>query len=197
MCSSERSLLLFGDCIRKSGLPRWRSGRESARQCRRCKRRGFSLWVGKIPWRRKWQSTLVFLPGKFHGQRNLVGYSSWGHKETDTTEHACTHMWSLPICIEIWEQKGPRTYFFPATGTLGRTDSERVLCQQEETVIKGDLWCGVYLGRQGLTGYLPAPHSLPRLSLRQRRSRLSLRQNLQSGGGEVWHMKRTHSVWAM
>jgi len=43
-------------------------------------------WVGKIPWRRKWQPTPVFLPGKSHGQRSLVGYSPWGHKELDTTE---------------------------------------------------------------------------------------------------------------
>ena len=39
-----------------------------------------------IPWRRKWQSTPVLLPGKSHGQRSLVGYSPWGHKESDTTE---------------------------------------------------------------------------------------------------------------
>ena len=39
----------------------------------------------KISWRRKWQSTPVFLPGKSHGQRSLVGYSSWDHNESDTT----------------------------------------------------------------------------------------------------------------
>ena len=50
------------------------------------KRRGFSPWVGKIPWRRKWQPTLVFLPGESHGQRSLVGYSPWGCKESDMTE---------------------------------------------------------------------------------------------------------------
>ena len=38
---------------------------------------GFYPWVGKIPWRRKWQPTVVFLPGKFHGQRSLAGYSPW------------------------------------------------------------------------------------------------------------------------
>jgi len=42
--------------------------------------------VGKIPWRRKWQPTPVLLPGKSHGQRSLLGYSPWGHKESDTTE---------------------------------------------------------------------------------------------------------------
>ena len=41
---------------------------------------------GKIPWRRTWQSTPVFLPGESHGQRSLVGYSPWGPKVLDTTE---------------------------------------------------------------------------------------------------------------
>ena len=59
------------------GAPLWLSGKESNCQCRRC---GFSSWAGKIPWRREWQPTPVFLPRKFHGQRSLTGYSSWGHK---------------------------------------------------------------------------------------------------------------------
>ena len=42
--------------------------------------------VGKIPWRRAWQPSPVILSGKFHGQGNLVGYSPWGHKESDNTE---------------------------------------------------------------------------------------------------------------
>ena len=45
----------------------------------------FNLWVRKIPWRRKWQPTPVFLPGEFHGQRNLVGYSPRGREESDMT----------------------------------------------------------------------------------------------------------------
>ena len=47
---------------------------------------GFDPWVGKIPWRSKWKPTSVLLPGKFHGQSSLVGYSPWGRKESDTTE---------------------------------------------------------------------------------------------------------------
>ena len=47
---------------------------------------GFDPWVGKIPWRRAWQPTPVFLPGESHGQRNLVGYSPWSCKELDMTE---------------------------------------------------------------------------------------------------------------
>ena len=49
-------------------------------------RPGFDAWVRKIPWRRKWQSNPVFLPEDFHGQRSPVGYSLWGHKESDMTE---------------------------------------------------------------------------------------------------------------
>ena len=48
----------------------------------------FDLWIRNIRWRRKWQPTPVFLPGKFHGQKSLTGYSPWGCKESDTTEHA-------------------------------------------------------------------------------------------------------------
>ena len=50
------------------------------------KRHEFNPWVRKIPWNREWQPTPVFLPGKFHGQRSLAGYSLWGHKESDTTK---------------------------------------------------------------------------------------------------------------
>ena len=51
-----------------------------------CRRHGFNPCLRKIPWRNKWQPTPVFLPGKFHGQRRLVGYSLGGPKESDTTE---------------------------------------------------------------------------------------------------------------
>ena len=68
----------------------WLSGKESACQFRRCQRCGIDPCVGKIPWRRKWQPTPVFLPGESHGQRSLAGYSPWHHKESDTTEHTHT-----------------------------------------------------------------------------------------------------------
>ena len=68
-------------------------GKESAWQCRICKRRRFDPWVRKIPWRRKWQPTIVFLPGEYHGQRSLAGYSPWDHKESDMTE-LLTPLWS-------------------------------------------------------------------------------------------------------
>ena len=53
-------------------------------------RPGFYPWVGKIPWRRAWQPTPVFLPGESHGQRSLGSCSPWGHKESDTTERLST-----------------------------------------------------------------------------------------------------------
>ena len=65
--------------IEYSGLPWWFSGKESACQCRRP---GFNPWVRKIPWRRQWQTTPVFLPEEFHGQRGLAG----GHSELGMTE---------------------------------------------------------------------------------------------------------------
>ena len=46
----------------------------------------FNPWVGKMPWKREWLPTPVFLPGEFHGERILAGYSPWGCKESDTTE---------------------------------------------------------------------------------------------------------------
>ena len=65
------------------GLLCWFSG---YRVCLQCRRPGFDPWAGKIPWSRAWKSTPVFWPGEAHGQRSLVGYSSWGCKESDTTE---------------------------------------------------------------------------------------------------------------
>ena len=55
-------------------------------------RHRFDPWVGEIPWRRTWQPTPVFLPGKSHGQRSLLGYSPCGHKESDTAEHMHARM---------------------------------------------------------------------------------------------------------
>ena len=70
------------------GFPGGFSGKESICQCKRHKRLGFNSWVGKIPWRRKWQPTPVFLPGEFYGQRSLVGYSPRDYKELGTTEQS-------------------------------------------------------------------------------------------------------------
>ena len=65
----------------------WLSGKESTCQYRRYRRCRFDPWVGKIPWKRKWQPTLVFLPGESHGQRSLVGFGTLGRKKLGTTDH--------------------------------------------------------------------------------------------------------------
>ena len=80
----QARVLEWGVNVTKS-VPSGSAGKKFTCQCRR---RRSDSWVRKIPWRRKWQFTPVFLPGKFHGQRSLAGCSPWGHKESDTTEHA-------------------------------------------------------------------------------------------------------------
>ena len=67
----------------RKGLPWW------LRQygiCLQCRRPGFDPWVGKIPWRREWQPTPVFLPGGYYGRKSLAGCSLCDHKESDTNE---------------------------------------------------------------------------------------------------------------
>ena len=72
------------------GLPWWLRGKRIGLQCRRP---SFDPWVRKILWRREWLPTPVFFPGNPPGQRSLVGYSPWGHKESDTIERVsmCKH----------------------------------------------------------------------------------------------------------
>ena len=70
-------------CPRASLVAQKVKGKELSCQCRRC---GFDSWVRMILWRRKWKTTLIFLPRKFHVQRSLRGYSPWGHKQSDMTE---------------------------------------------------------------------------------------------------------------
>ena len=62
-------------------------GGSDGKESMQCKRPGFDTWVKKIPWRRDQQPTPVFLPGEFHGQRSLEGYSPWGHREWDSLSH--------------------------------------------------------------------------------------------------------------
>ena len=79
------------------------------------KRHRFDPWVRKIPWRKAWQPTPVFLSRESHGQRSLVGYSPWGHKETDMTEvtyHTCSHIISLWVTYFITGS----LYLFTARG---------------------------------------------------------------------------------
>ena len=74
--------------------------------CLQCWRPEFDPWVGKIPWRRKRQPTLALSPRKFHGWRNLVGYSPWGRKESDMTERLHFLSFSFTVKISITLNKG-------------------------------------------------------------------------------------------
>ena len=102
---NKYSFDLFKEAGKEISLPRWLSSKESACQC---KRHGFDPWVRKIPWRREWQPTLVFLPGKSHGQRSLEGYTvhgiakSWTQLKQlstciNTLKVASSHIWLLKI----------------------------------------------------------------------------------------------------
>ena len=76
------------------GFPGGARGKEPTCQCRRHKRCGFNSWVQKISFRRAWQPTSVFLPGKSHGQRSLVSYTVHGVTKSLTqlkwlSMHAC------------------------------------------------------------------------------------------------------------
>ena len=117
------SLLLYHctvyECVGRSvrspthGLPRGTSGKEPACQCRR---RGFSLWVRKIPWSRKWQPTAVLLSAESHGQRSLAGCSLGVRRESDTAERLNSHTaqaWSqrLSVMVDVWRQRAWATRF--------------------------------------------------------------------------------------
>ena len=84
------------------GLTWWLNGKEATYKC---KRHGFNSWVRKNPWRRKWQLSPVFLPGKFCEKGSLEGYCLWGCKELDITEHI----------HEIWETHEWRRKRFDVT----------------------------------------------------------------------------------
>ena len=89
-------IYIYRCCVITQDFPGGSDGKESACQCRRP---GFSPWVGKIPWRREWLPAPVSLPGKFHGQRSLVGYivHEWVSEVTQSCLTLCDPMdCSLP-----------------------------------------------------------------------------------------------------
>ena len=97
MLGGCQSFVLFkpsAERVRSTHI-RWLSGKEFTCQGRRHK---FDPWVGRFPYSRKWQPIPVFLPGKIHGRRSVMGYSPRGCKESDRTEHAHTISWRT-ICF--------------------------------------------------------------------------------------------------
>ena len=87
-------------------------GSDRQRTCLQCGKPGLDPWDGKIPWRREWQPTAVFLPGEFRGQRSLAGYSPWGCKESDMTERfSVTHSLSSVSHHQIFPIPSPKPLF--------------------------------------------------------------------------------------
>ena len=82
----------------KGGLPWWLRRQRVHLQCRRLR---FNPCVRKIPWRRPWQPTPVFLPGESRGQRSLVGYSPWGRKESDITEQLTLFQYKRSTNVQV------------------------------------------------------------------------------------------------
>ena len=82
---------------------------------------GFNAWVRKIPWRREWQPTPVSLPGQFHGQRSLAGYSPWGHREI-------RHDWVTNTCVDARARVHTHTCVKPEATPQGCLGAEPCLC---------------------------------------------------------------------
>ena len=120
--STDKLGMLLNFCrnvTKVPGLPRWLGGKEPACQCEKDRWCRFSLWVGKIPWRRKWQPIPVFLPGKSHGQGSLEGYSPWGCIGSDMTEWLSTSWVKVPMLlgsslqiIVTWAREPPVGYIW-------------------------------------------------------------------------------------
>ena len=150
------NLHYFGCQYGPMGLPWWLSGKESAFQYRKCR---FDPWVSKIPWRRKWQPTLVFSPGKSHGQKSLEGYSLWDCKEPVLNNNKWTPSFSLnwlsslslsSFCMVLlsqcvhWEIVGLTSFVLLV---LSPDILERILAVRQEDV-PGPSWLYSPAGRQ-------------------------------------------------
>ena len=125
------SLLGLSWCLRWCGI------------CLQGRRLGFDSWVGKIPWGREWLATPVFLPGEFHEQRRLAGYSPWGHKEWDTTEQLSFLHWlgnldpACRSCRNLDHGVDDKTYPW----MKGKMETNTVKgCDTEHIMLLGD--CG-------------------------------------------------------
>ena len=115
MGSTEQLTLSLWD------FPGGTSGKEPTCQCRRHKRCRFDPWVGKIPWRRAWQPTPVFMSCESHGQRSLVGYSPLGHRGSDTTEATEQEVYGL--ANDLLEKNPEKKHCIRRLGGVGVMNS--------------------------------------------------------------------------
>ena len=116
LLSTEKACVYY-----KIMVLRWCSSKKSACLCKSCESCRFDPWVEKMLWSRKWQTTPVFLPGSFYGQRCLVGYSTWGRKESNINELLSTQNGSLISC----ENKNLCEFILKLTSSILSVDSLR------------------------------------------------------------------------
>ena len=98
---------------------RFRGDSDARKSAHNSRRPGFNPWMRMIPWRREWLPTPVFLPGKSHGQRSLVGFSPWGRKESNTTERLPFHFHFHALEKEMATHSSVRAWRIPGTGEPG------------------------------------------------------------------------------
>ena len=96
-----------------AGLVDGASGKETGCQCWRHKKCRFNPCIRKIPWRRAWQPTPVFLPGESHGQRSLEGYPAWGLNE-----------WDTEATVGLTQQRQIKGWLVPSSGWNFSTTSK-------------------------------------------------------------------------
>ena len=92
-----------------------------------CRRPGFDPWVGKIPWRKEWQPTAIFLPGEFHEQRSLAGYSPGACKEWEPTEQLTLSL-SSPPCGASHPHSHPTLVDWQGVGAADGGGEELLWC---------------------------------------------------------------------
>ena len=100
--------------VTRWAFPGGTSGKEPTCQCRNLKGCGFDPCIWKIPWRRAWQPTPVFLPGEFHGYRSLAGYNPCRPKESDTSEKLCA-------CMHVHTHTQTHTHTHTHTQSFGKS----------------------------------------------------------------------------
>ena len=127
------------------GLPWWLSWK---RICLQCRKPRFDSWFSRIPWRKQWQPIPVFLHGKSHGQRCLVGYNPWGHKESDMTKQVTFSLFTgLP-----WWLSGKRTHLLMQETWIW---SLRKVPWRRKWQSTSVFLPGMFHGERSLAGYNP------------------------------------------
>ena len=152
----------------------WLSGKETACQCRRCRKHGFNLWVGTIPWRKSWQPTLVFLPGESHGQRSLVVYKVHGVAKSQTNKPLSMHPWAIIPMVIYSPSTFSFSFLFFLTRLMGSQFPDQGWTQAQQwkhrvltTRQPGTPCLGLLKGRSELrighcwAGIQPENHSVP------------------------------------